>query len=429
MTTYASGLLLNPPHGTNGHEGVLVDAERVVWRCRNCQEVVVGDDAWRALVAAGWCTGRLVALAAPESPSRPSQRAVALFGGCGGSSRGLEDAGFEVVAFDYWQPAVDTHNANGMVAHLHDLSDETLDDAIPGAPLWWISAPCQPFSAAGDGAGEFDDRDGFPWALRLVAKRLPAVAIFENVKGLTFRKHHAYFAGILHALRELGYHVEWRVLNCANHGVPQTRERCIILARRDGGPVTWPAPTHTEQPGMFTAKWVTMAEALGWGMTERPFVTIATSSPTGGPRMDGCGSSTARQRLATERDEGRRTLHYRQTNRDGEPITCNVTDRPSPTVGTMSGGQWWIERPATTINGDPRVSAPGRHDPEVSGSQQADAIRLEVHELATLQGFPSDWTWCGTKTSIARQIGNAVPPALARVLAEANRPVVVETSS
>lgn len=321
-------------------------------------------------------------------------RAVALFGGCGGSSKGLQDAGFEVVAFDYWQPAVDTHNANGMVAHLHDLSDESLDDAIPEAPLWWISAPCQPFSAAGDGAGEFDDRDGFPWALRLVAKRLPAVCIFENVKGLTFRKHHGYFAGILHALRELGYHVEWRVLNCADLGVPQTRERCIIVARRDGGPITWPAPTHTKQAGMFTAKWVTMAEALGWGMTERPFVTIATSSPTGGPRMGGCGGSAARATVTTERDEG-----------------------------------WWIERPATTINGDPRVSAPGRHDPEVSGSQQADAIRLEFHELATLQGFPADWRWCGTKTSIARQIGNAVPPALARVLAEANRPVVLEVAS
>ncbi len=364
-------------------------------------------------------------------------RAVALFGGAGGSSRGLHDAGFDVVAFDYWQPAVDTHNANGMVAHLHDLSDETVDDAIPTAPLFWISAPCQPFSAAGDGGGEFDDRDGFPWALRIVAKRLPAVVIFENVKGLTFRKHHGYFAGILHRLRQLGYHVEWRVLNTADFGVPQTRERCIIVARRDGGAITWPAPTHTEQAGMFTAKWVTMAEALGWGMTERPFVTIATSSPTGGPRMDGCGGSTARATLTTERDEGRWTLHYRQTNRAGEPITCNVTDRPSPTVWTMSGGQWWIERPATTIAGDTRVWPPGHKinaDDIAAGRSGHDragsnAIRLEIHELATLQGFPPDWTWVGTKTSIARQIGNAVPPALARVLAEANRPVVTEVAA
>lgn len=405
---YVSGAMLRPPHGTNGHVGVLVADEPTTWRCRNCQEVVVGDDAWRALVAAGWCTGRLAALAAPEPPSRPSQRAVALFGGCGGSSRGLEDAGFKVVAFDHWQPAVDTHNANGMLAHLHDLSDESLDDLIPPAPLYWISAPCQPFSAAGDGGGEFDERDGFPWALRIVAKRLPEVVIFENVKGLTFAKHHAYFAGILDALRAMGYHVDWRVLNCADYGVPQTRERCIIVARRDGAPIAWPMPTHTEQPGMFTAKWVSMGDALGWGLTARPAYCITAGSRDG---------------RSAEPIASSWVLHYRQTDRNGEPITCDITDRPSPTVGTKSQGQWWIERPPTTINGDPRVSAPGRHDPEVSGSQQADAIRLEIHELATLQGFPDDWVWTGTKTAQARQIGNAVPPALARVLAEANAPV------
>lgn len=354
--------------------------------------------------------------------------AAAYFCGAGGSSRGLHDAGYKVVAYDVWPVAVATHNANGMVAHVHDLSDPLLDDRLPHAPLAWFSTPCQPFSAAGDGDGEFDERDGFPWALRILAKTLPAVAIFENVKGLTFDKHRRYFEGILHAIHRLGYRFEWRVLNTAAFGVPQTRERCIIIARRDGGDIRWPEATHTEQEGMFTAKWVSMADALGWsddrsltqprgqGMSERHGSRPATPGSRPAPTIR-C------------RDEYFVRLHSRQNNRDGSEIVFDVTDRPAPTVGTKVEGQWWLERPATTIAGDVRVSAPGRHDPTVSGSQQADAIRLTIPELARLQDFPDDWIWTGTKTDQARQIGNAVPATLARILAEANRPITAEVAA
>ena len=318
------------------------------------------------------------------------RRAVVLFAGAGGSSIGLHDAGFEPIGFEYWRTAADTHRANGMSCVHVDLSDPTSDEYIPESPLLWASPPCQPFSAAGDGEGEFDDRDGFPWTLRIIAKRLPAVVIIENVKGLTFTKHHAYFAGILASLRELGYDVDWRVLNSADYGVPQTRERCFIVGRRDGGPITWPTPTHTEHAGMFTEPWVTMADALGW-----PADAVLVGNNT----------------IAT--------------NRDGEPITCDVTERPAPTVGTQSASQWVFTRPSTTINGDVRVSAPGHHDPTVSGSQQADAIRLTIKELARLQDFPDHYVWCGTKTDQAKQIGNAVPATMARVLAAANAPIGV----
>lgn len=352
-------------------------------------------------------------------------RAVDLFCGAGGASRGLHDAGLDVVGFDHWQPAIDTHNANGLLAHLHDLSDPALDDLIPECDLMWLSCPCQPFSAAGDSDGEFDERDGFPWGLRIVARKLPAVAIFENVKGLTFATHHAYFAGILESLRALGYDVQWRVLNCADYGVPQTRERCFIICRRDGGPITWPMPTHTEQPGMFTDPWVTMAEALGWGGG----AAIEYSRGAGlierhGERRPHPFTEPSPSITTHAEKDYKVILDYRQTNRAGDPIYCDVTDRPSPTVGTMAESQWVLTRPATTINGDPRVSAPGRHDPEVSGSQQAGAIRLTIPELSTLQGFPADWVWTGTKTAQARQVGNAVPPVMAQLLAIANRPIL-----
>lgn len=315
--------------------------------------------------------------------------ATVLFAGAGGSSIGLEAAGFDAVGYEYWQPAVMTHRANGMKCHLHDLSDPALDAEIWPCDLLWASPPCQPFSAAGDGEGEFDDRDGFPWTLRIVGKLLPPVVIIENVKGLTFAKHAEYFSSILRVIADLGYEIDWRVLNSADYGVPQTRERCFIVARRDGGPITWPMPTHTEQAGMFTEPWVTMADALGWDGVAR-----------------------------YDRGEGMNERH-------GERPDTVFSKAPCPTVhGSFLKNfhVWPFTCPATTINGDPRVSAPGHHDPTASGSQQADAIRLTIPELARLQDFPDDYVWCGTKTDQARQIGNAVPPPMARVLAEANRP-------
>ena len=357
----------------------------------------------------------------PQTPSvcQP-QTAVVLFEGCGGATRGLHDAGYHTIGFDHWQPAVTCAQANGFDARLHDLSDPDGDHLVPYAPLWWASPPCQPFSAAGDGAGEFDGRDGFPWLLRLTALRLPDVLLIENVKGLTFAKHSAYFCAVLEGFRALGYEVDWRVLNCADLGVPQTRERCIIVCRRDGGPITWPMPTHTEIPGMFTAPWVTMAQALGWNDGE-PYPTIAT----GHNDALGVGGTSSRAKVnGWAADNPRVMLDYRQTRPDGtgatEPILCDVTDRPAPTVGTQSGHQWMLwphERPATTIAADNWVFQPGE--------QSQNAIRLTTPELAVLQGFPADWVWTGTKTQQARMIGNAAPPSLAAAVAAVNRPAAL----
>jgi DNA (cytosine-5)-methyltransferase 1 len=351
--------------------------------------------------------------------------AVVLFCGAGGSSVGLEGAGFRTVGFDYWQPAVDTHNANGMPAHLHDLSDAELDDRLPDAPLFWLSPPCQPFSAAGAGEGEFDDRDGFPWALRILARKLPTVAIIENVKGLTFDKHRAYFSGVLASLRELGYEVDWRVLMCADFGVPQTRERCIIICRRDGGRITWPMPTHTEHAGMFTERWVSMLDALphlpaelvarhqrGSGMIERH--GERPDRPLTAPAM------TVRQ--GGGGDPGGFVLVGNNTIAGGD-LAQRMSGEPALTLGTRCDLWKWIEtRPATTIAGDTRVFQPGGH--HQPGEQSQNAIQLTIPELAALQGFPPDYVWTGSKTAQARQVGNAVPPALAQVLAEANRPLL-----
>ena len=307
--------------------------------------------------------------------------AVDLFAGAGGASRGLHDAGYDVKGFEYWAPACDTHNANGITCHLHDLSDPTLDHLLPTCDLLWASPPCQPFSAAGNGEGEADDRDGFPWTLRIIRQLLPPVVIIENVKGLTFAGHADYFGSVLLNLTELGYEWDWKVLNSADYGVPQTRERCFIVARRDSGRITWPSITHTRGGGLFTEPWVTMAEALGW------------SGVGNYDRGEGMN-----ERHGSFQKNFRIILDYRQNagkgTAKGSPITCDVTDRPSPTIGTQSQKQW-------VVNG---------------------TVRLTIRELAELQGFPNDWIWTGNKKHQARQVGNAVPPIMAQLLAFGNQP-------
>jgi site-specific DNA-cytosine methylase len=186
---------------------------------------------------------------------------------------------------------------------------------------------------------------------------------------------------------------------------------------------------------------VTMAQALGWGI-DSAYPTVSTG------HRDALGVGGARARRFVREGLERVILDYRQNaGATGEPITKDVTDTPAPTIGTQSGAQWrllpgtysldepaptatlgndasgWVfNRPATNTAGDPRVFQPGGH--HQPGEQSENAIRLTMPELATLQGFPDDWDWVGNKTSVSKQIGNAVPPALAYHLAMANRPQV-----
>ena len=114
------------------------------------------------------------------------EEAVDTFCGAGGASAGLAAAGLRVIGFDHWDQAIRTHNLNGHRAHVWDLS--SAPPPIKRCSILWGSPPCQPYSSAGDGEGDDDQRDGIPWWLDCVRQMRPHVAIMENVKGLTFAK-------------------------------------------------------------------------------------------------------------------------------------------------------------------------------------------------------------------------------------------------
>ncbi|HEX7355283.1 MAG TPA: DNA cytosine methyltransferase [Mycobacteriales bacterium] len=256
-----------------------------------------------------------------------------------------------------------------------------------------------------------------------------------------------------HCLRAWGYRTWTGVLCAADYGVPQTRRRAIFMARRDRQP--WPeGPTHSESGGgLFGLKrWVPMARALGWGDEpswdweradgRRCSVTSAAPARTVTGKADQGWAAPNRMRLRTganttvsgrpyDRSVDRpaptvdtkagRTWRL-NTNRGTGPSESGrqqmAVDRAAPAATTRASGQWVWSRPSTTVvdSFEPTVITRPGHRDWVRGIPRQDAaggVRVTLAELAALQGFAPGFPWQGNRTQIARQIGNAVPPALA----------------
>ena len=291
------------------------------------------------------------------------RRAASLFCGAGGACLGLRQAGYRVIAgVDFDPLALATYAAAGGHAVQHMITEGApvppeWVEPMTGLDLLWASPPCQPWSRAGKMRGAEDERDAWPATIAAVALLKPRWFVAENVRGV--EAHLDEY--VLPALRRLGYVVGWRCLNAADYGVPQTRQRVILVA----GPESfrWPMATHgdpkTLRPLFDTRKpWQSMGGALG----------IVGTSP--------------------------------------------LLQRPSPCVT------------ASEVKG---ASGPHHEKPRENPiSRASDALkmatgrrRLTTAECAILQDFPADYPWQGGITATYRQIGNAVPPTLARVLAEA----------
>ncbi|MFJ9549882.1 DNA cytosine methyltransferase [Streptomyces erythrochromogenes] len=234
-------------------------------------------------------------------------------------------------------------------------------------------------------------------------------------------------------LRGWGFSAWTGVLNAADYGVPQTRRRAILIASRTRVAEP-PTPTHAQSAepeslfGPGREKWVSMAEALGWGATDRPVPTVcAGGGPGGGPEPFPSG---ARKTLTDARDRGTwkppasrpatKRKRARPSRSDTPPCTCgrhpwawalrsnnqaNATirsiDEPAGTLffGHRANECVWVAEPAGTAP-DTEAAAP-------------EPIRITAAEAGALQTFPAGYPWAGTKGAQFSQIGNAVPPLLA----------------
>lgn len=342
---------------------------------------------------------------------------------------GIHENGVEIMP-----EAVATRKAAGMKTIYRDVWDGLLDPSmVPDHDLHISSPPCQTFSAAGNGAGRRALSDVLaaiveglhedPRRLFELTERLdPKTALVLTPLAHVFRDRPRFVAleqvpsvlPVWHACAEVmrtwGYSVEVAVLNAEQYGVPQTRRRAILVARNDGLPVSLPTPTHSRYYSTNPTKldegvlpWVSMADALGWGMTERPYMTIATGTEGGGTDQAALGGSSARRKVYDERRRGAWSPSGdRDNDTDGGilrltaddaatvqtyPRRWGFTDRPAVTVGNavgrgLIGGSGAKKTVADAIEAGTFIPSQG------DGSSYAESTRITVEEASVLQSWP-----------------------------------------
>ncbi len=305
---------------------------------------------------------------------RPSKKVepliVDLFAGCGGLALGFEAQGFSTIGFEKDPDCCATYNRN-LEGHCEQVT-LTPETPLPPARVVIGGPPCQPFSVGGHQKGLEDSRDGFPSFISAIARLQPEIWLFENVRGMLY-SNRWYFDEITTALRNLGYVVEYQLLNAVNYGVPQNRERVIVVGHR--GHFIFPKPM---------AKQVTVTEALGDMLIQVP--------PGSRFLTESMDAYVARYEKASSCIRPR-DLH---PNVPARTLTCR----------NLAGATGDMQR----------IRLP-------DGRRR----RLLAQEAARLQSFPDWFQFDGGETSVFNQIGNAVAPLFAYRLAESVRSYLEST--
>jgi DNA (cytosine-5)-methyltransferase 1 len=286
---------------------------------------------------------------------------IDLFAGCGGLALGFEAAGMMTRGFEMKPEAVQTYNLN-LGKHCTETmlsigQPEGSADIIIGGP------PCQPFSQIGYQRGTRDPRDGFPIFLDAVNRIRPKIAIIENVRGLLFRNRD-YLRLVMAELERFGYAVDVRLLKAVDFGVPQKRERVVIVASMVGW--EWPEPIVDEP--------VTAGLALG-----------------------NLASQVVHESRFLTKSMDEYVAAYEKASSCIRPRDLHL-DSPSRTVTCRNLG-------GATADMLRVVLSDGRRR------------MLHIREGARLQSFPDWFEFTGSAYEQAEQIGNAVPPLLGYALA------------
>jgi DNA (cytosine-5)-methyltransferase 1 len=295
-----------------------------------------------------------------------------LFAGCGGLSLGFEANGFKTIGYEMDASACETYNRNllGPCEHIKlsvDFNFPTADIVIGGPP-------CQPFSVGGKQLGLQDARDGFPIFLAAIKKVQPEVLLFENVRGMMY-KNSWYLKEILQELKRLGYFTDYALLNAVNYGVPQNRERLIVIGAKK--PIRLP-------DGI--AQHITAGAALG--------------------------------EMATQFDENSKFFT------DSMNAYVAKYERASSCITPRD---LHLDRPARTLTCRNLAGATGdMHRIKLPDGRRR---RITIREAARLQSFPDWFEFSGTETKQFYQIGNAVPPNFAYYLARHVKNLLLNTDT
>jgi DNA (cytosine-5)-methyltransferase 1 len=330
---------------------------------------------------------------------------IDLFAGCGGMTQGFLDSGRfrPVLAVECDPDAAETYRLNFgdhvAEAQIEDVARFPEVDVLIGGP------PCQGFSMLNRNAVGFERRGLWREYLRALKQARPKVFVMENVPELLRSPEYAEFK---RQATRLGFTTSEDVLNAADYGVPQRRRRAIVIGVREGM-VPWPTPTHADPDASTlrsSAPWVNFRDAVA-GLPLRPNGKAWHCARN--PRPE-----SIRRYKAVPRDGGDRFAMQRNLDRAGLGHLVPRCWREKPTGTTDVFGRLWWDRPAYTIRTE-------FYKPEKGRYLHPSAHRpITLREAARCMSFTDDFVFPEHQamTSVARQIGNAVPPLLARRIAE-----------
>ena len=368
-------------------------------------------------------------------PAKKKLSVISLFSGAGGLDIGLEDAGYqtkvcveidehcrETLKFNRPEWKVFEEKDGRMAGDIRNIEPEELlklaDMRRGEVDLVVGGAPCQPFSNIGKKLGKEDPRNGdlFLEFVKMIRGIHPKAFIFENVVGITQKKHSQVIDYMKEQLSGLGYGLSFSVLNSADYGVPQKRERFFMIGIQGVNNPAFPLPTHAKNqkvwevflknlnktPSYKPQKWSTVADA---------FKTI---SPKDNIRSDyalmNCSDIVKHRMSHIEQGENFKVL----------PMELRPNCwKNGKHQGHDTFGRLKEDEPSVTIRTAAYNPSKGRyiHPTENRG--------LSTLELASLQSFPKKWVFRSknrenvTLVSGGKQIGNAVPPLLAKAIGSA----------
>lgn len=365
---------------------------------------------------------------------------IDLFAGAGGLSLGFEQAGFDIAAAVEVDPVhCAVHKFNFPTSAVIPRSVERLTGAeiriaagIGNRPVDCVfgGAPCQGFSLIGQRV--FDDpRNSLVLDfVRIVAELDARTFVFENVKGLTVGKHRQLLQELVAAFDASGYDVRlpWRVLNAANFGTPQSRERLILFGARKGNALPEYPSLKTSIPGRHDIGGLptgpTCADAIGDLPDAETFPSLLSGDAVRVSEL-GFPSPYAAELRCMEPH----AWHFGHP-RVWDPMILTASARTDHTPvsrqrfsETREGGVEPVSRffklPADGVSNTLRAGTDGSRGAFTSPRPIHYHFNrcVTVREMARLHGFPDWFRFNVTKWHGARQIGNAVPPPLARAVA------------
>jgi len=378
---------------------------------------------------------------------------VSLFSGCGGLDLGFENVGFKIIwANDFFPEAVKTYSENIgdhiILADIRNISSSEIPDNFD---VLLGGFPCQGFSIANKKRHENDERNFlYKEMLRIIKDKRPKFFVAENVKGILSLSDGKIMEMILNDFRSLGYLVDYKLLNASNYGVPQNRERIVIIGNRVGDKNKFPIKTH----GEGLKKPLTVKEAIGHlanlqisykpqnhkGKIAQNHIARTNVHDTFWGRKHKLNQHKicdylriwrTKKCISTKKiDEYFGYKHtaghwFRKDNNSGSipqpqdwwklKKLLSFNDQYDKQVTELELKPITFEQSLRINNWDKPSDTITATGPEIHPNRKR---RLSVRECAVIQTFPDQFIFYGSLGNMYKQIGNAVPVLLGEQIAK-----------